>query len=234
MSLKMTSVIKMDADHPDMLRLREIARSVRFGKVVVFPTETVYGIGLPMDDEKSSALISQIKGRDPQKPYAYHIGDLGMLEHLEVTLDSKIRFLADKFWPGPVTLIVNNRRGVATGIRFPKTPITQELIRSVGVPLIASSANKSGEPSPKTAEEVLELLKQRAKEKIELNQTFILKLMLPEGYFQEREIHFEGKSLWSSNDINPDFFDTGFEVTSLSTEERKIIRKMIEQIGFNY
>ncbi|MCB2184274.1 MAG: PilZ domain-containing protein [Desulfobulbaceae bacterium] len=73
-----------------------------------------------------------------------------------------------------------------------------------------------------------------SKEKIELNRTFILKLILPEGYFNQREIHFEGKSLWSSNDVNPDFFDTGFEVTSLSTEERKIIRKMIEQIGFNY
>ncbi|MFZ5765891.1 MAG: PilZ domain-containing protein [Thermodesulfobacteriota bacterium] len=72
-----------------------------------------------------------------------------------------------------------------------------------------------------------------SKQKIPLNTTFILKLMLPEGYFQEQEIHFEGKSLWSSNDINPDFFDTGFEVTSLSLEERKIMRKLIEQIGFN-
>lgn len=72
-----------------------------------------------------------------------------------------------------------------------------------------------------------------SKAKIDINQTFIMKLMLPEGYFQEREIHFEARSLWSTNDINPDFFDTGFEVTSLSTEEKKIIHKLIEQIGFN-
>lgn len=72
-----------------------------------------------------------------------------------------------------------------------------------------------------------------SKEKIPLKQTFILKLMLPSGYFKESEIHFEAKSLWSSNDVNPDFYDTGFEVTSLSTEERKIMRKLVEQIGFN-
>jgi len=72
-----------------------------------------------------------------------------------------------------------------------------------------------------------------SKEKISLNRTYILNLKLPEGYFKENEINFEGKTLWSSNDINPDFFDTGFEVTSLSLEERKILRKLIEKLGFN-
>ncbi|MBU4263077.1 MAG: PilZ domain-containing protein [Proteobacteria bacterium] len=72
-----------------------------------------------------------------------------------------------------------------------------------------------------------------SKEQIPLNRTYILKLKLPAGYFQENEIHFEGKTLWSSNDVNPDFFDTGLEVTSLSLEERKILRKLIEQLGFN-
>jgi len=72
-----------------------------------------------------------------------------------------------------------------------------------------------------------------SKEKIPLNRSYVLKLKLPESYFKENEIHFEGKTLWSSNDVNPDFFDTGFEVTSLSLEERKILRKLIEQLGFN-
>ena len=72
-----------------------------------------------------------------------------------------------------------------------------------------------------------------SKEKIPLDRAYVLKLQLPAGYFQENEIHFEGRALWSSNDVNPDFFDTGFEVTSLSVEERKILRKLIEQLGFN-
>jgi hypothetical protein len=72
-----------------------------------------------------------------------------------------------------------------------------------------------------------------SKEKIPLNRTYILKLKLPEGYFKEHEIHFEGKTLWSSNDVNPDFFDTGLEVKNFSLGERKILRKLIEQLGFN-
>ena len=60
-----------------------------------------------------------------------------------------------------------------------------------------------------------------------------LKSQRPTLAFKESEIHFEAQSLWSSNDVNPDFYDTGFEVTSLSTEERKIMRKLVEQIGFN-
>ncbi|MEW6518882.1 MAG: PilZ domain-containing protein [Thermodesulfobacteriota bacterium] len=72
-----------------------------------------------------------------------------------------------------------------------------------------------------------------SKEKIPLNRPYVLKLKLPQGYFKESEIHFEGKTLWSSNDVNPDFFDTGLEVTSLSLEERKILRQLIEQLGFN-
>lgn len=72
-----------------------------------------------------------------------------------------------------------------------------------------------------------------SKKPIPLQTTFVMQLRLPEGYFQQGEIHFEGKSLWSTNDVNPDFYDTGFEVTSLSKEERKIIREMIDKIGFN-
>jgi len=58
-------------------------------------------------------------------------------------------------------------------------------------------------------------------------------MILPEGYFRDKEIHFEGKSIWSGNDVNPDFFDTGFEVAKLDREERKIIRELIDQVGFN-
>jgi hypothetical protein len=72
-----------------------------------------------------------------------------------------------------------------------------------------------------------------SEEKIPLNRNYILKLRLPEGYFKENEIHFAGKSLWSADDVNPEFVATGFEVTSLSLEERKIMRQLIEKIGFN-
>jgi len=72
-----------------------------------------------------------------------------------------------------------------------------------------------------------------SKDPIPNNTTFKLRMVLPQGYFRVDELHFEAKSVWSANDVNPDFFDTGFEVLNLSREERKIIRKLIEHIGFN-
>ena len=72
-----------------------------------------------------------------------------------------------------------------------------------------------------------------SKTEIPIDKTFVMRMILPEGYFAEKEIHFEGKSVWSGNDINPDFFDTGFEVANLDKAERKIIRKLIDEVGFN-
>ena len=64
-------------------------------------------------------------------------------------------------------------------------------------------------------------------------QTMMLRLSLPEGFFYEDELVFEARSVWSANDINPDFFDTGFEVPYLGLEPRKAIRRLIERLGFN-
>lgn len=61
----------------------------------------------------------------------------------------------------------------------------------------------------------------------------MLKLLLPEGFFHEKELVFEARSVWSANDVNPDFFDTGFEVPYLGLEPRKVIRRLIERVGFN-
>ena len=72
-----------------------------------------------------------------------------------------------------------------------------------------------------------------SKDKIPINKKYVLRMLLPDGYFTEKEIHFEGTSIWSGNDANPDFFDTGFEVANLDKNERKIIRDLIDEIGFN-
>jgi hypothetical protein len=65
------------------------------------------------------------------------------------------------------------------------------------------------------------------------DQTLMLRLVLPEGFFHENELIFEAKSVWSANDINPAFYDTGFEVPHLGLESRKVIRRLIERVGFN-
>ena len=72
-----------------------------------------------------------------------------------------------------------------------------------------------------------------SKEPIPKGKTFTLRLTLPDDFYTKKELVFEAKSVWSANDINPDFYDTGFEVPRLGLEERKVIRRLIERVGFN-
>ena len=72
-----------------------------------------------------------------------------------------------------------------------------------------------------------------SKKPIEVDRLYHLRMLLPEGYFKEKVLHFEGRALWSGNDVNPDFYDTGFDVPHLNKEIRKIIIKLINWLGFN-
>lgn len=72
-----------------------------------------------------------------------------------------------------------------------------------------------------------------SKNPIEMDKDYQMRMMLPDGYFKEKFVHFTGKSVWSGNDINPDFYDTGFEVANLDKEIRKIVIKLINTLGFN-
>lgn len=68
---------------------------------------------------------------------------------------------------------------------------------------------------------------------IPIDQSMTLKIVLPDDYYSEKELVFEARSVWSANDVNPDFYDSGFEVPHLGLEERKMIRRLIERVGFN-
>ena len=76
-------------------------------------------------------------------------------------------------------------------------------------------------------------LKLVSKEKIPTNRNYKLRMMLPAGYFSRKDLHFEAESKWSSNDINPDFYDTGFAAPTLETAAQNIIRDMVSEISFN-
>lgn len=72
-----------------------------------------------------------------------------------------------------------------------------------------------------------------SKKAIDTDRDYHLRMTLPEGYFKENVIHFQGKALWSGNDVNPDFYDTGFEVANLDKKVRTVIIKLINWLGFN-
>lgn len=148
------TVIKMDPRDPDLSKIRDAARAARDGKIVAFPTETVYGIGGPMSIPGISEKLIAIKKRAPEKPFSYHLSGPEMFEMLRVQMTPAFKFLSRKFLPGPLTLVVKNDKGESIGVRCPKNRFCSALISAVGEPFVATSANMSGQPSPKTAGEV--------------------------------------------------------------------------------
>jgi L-threonylcarbamoyladenylate synthase len=135
------------------------------GIPVAFPTETVYGLGARVFDPSAAEKIFHMKGRPSDNPLICHIGAMDQLELLAMDIPQEAFRLAAHFWPGPLTLVLKKQRAVpscVTGghetvaIRMPDHPIALELIRQVGEPLVAPSANRSGRPSSTTARHVLD------------------------------------------------------------------------------
>ncbi|PSK82726.1 L-threonylcarbamoyladenylate synthase [Prolixibacter denitrificans] len=139
------------------------ARLIQEGKLVAFPTETVYGLGANALDPMAVAKIFALKERPSFDPLIIHIADLDDLKKLTAEVDDRVYLLAEKFWPGSLTLVLPKSKlvpdivtsGLPTvGIRMPANEIARELIRTSGRPIAAPSANKFGRISPTTANHV--------------------------------------------------------------------------------
>ncbi|HEY8500352.1 MAG TPA: L-threonylcarbamoyladenylate synthase [Clostridia bacterium] len=150
---------------PIFTGLDEAADAIKNGKLVAFPTETVYGLGANALDEKAVESIFTAKGRPSDNPLIVHIADLSTLKLLVTAIKPEAEKLISAFWPGPLTLVFEkspNVPKVTTGglntvaVRMPDHPVALELIKKAGVPVAAPSANRSGKPSPTLAEHVLE------------------------------------------------------------------------------
>ena len=144
--------VKIDPRDPDKFIIDSAAKAIRSGALVVFPTETVYGIAANMLDKKAIADLYKIKERPENKPFTVHIADLKMVEGLGCKITKGAKVLIDKFWPGPLTIILKSKKGGTIGFRMPANKIALELIRCAGVPIVAPSANLSGKPAPTSAQ----------------------------------------------------------------------------------
>lgn len=142
----------------------EAAALLNSGQVVAFPTETVYGLGAPIFAPKTIEAIFSSKGRALDNPLIAHIATMDDCEQIAEELPSVFFQLAEHFFPGPLTLVVRKKSSVPAivsaglstiAIRMPNHPIATALIKAVGQPLVAPSANLSGRPSSTTAEHVL-------------------------------------------------------------------------------
>ena len=141
--------------------IEEAARSIRAGGLVAFPTETVYGLGADATDDRAVAAVFEAKGRPRFNPLIVHVAGREEAEALAV-FDDRARRLADRFWPGPLTLVLPRApdspvswlasAGLDTlALRWPAHPLAEALIRAAGRPLVGPSANRSGRLSPTTA-----------------------------------------------------------------------------------
>jgi L-threonylcarbamoyladenylate synthase len=149
---------------PDDAGLARAARSLRAGRLVAFPTETVYGLGAHALDPEAVGRVFAAKGRPVDNPLIVHVADVDGFERVARSVTPLARELARRFCPGPLTLVLEARPdlpAVTTGglstvaVRVPDHPVATALLRAADLPVAAPSANRSGRPSPTTADHVL-------------------------------------------------------------------------------
>lgn len=142
----------------------ELVGIIRGGGLVAVPTETVYGLAGNGLDEKAVAEIYEVKGRPEVKPLSLMVHDAASMERYCESVPPQAYTLAERFWPGPLTIVMDAKPcvpeivragGKTVGLRCPDHPLTLELLEKSGVPFAAPSANPSGEASPKNADSVL-------------------------------------------------------------------------------
>ena len=160
-----TKIQKLEENNIDKSIIQEAGKILREGGLVAFPTETVYGLGANALDEEAAVKTYEAKGRPSDNPLIVHIADFSALEEIVCEIPSGTRELADHFWPGPLTMILQKNEKVPYGttggldtvaVRMPENLISRELILAAGGYVSAPSANTSGRPSPTTAEHVRE------------------------------------------------------------------------------
>lgn len=159
---------RLESHHPG--RLDRAAGLLRSGGIVAFPTETVYGLGAAVFDEKAVARVFEAKQRPHFDPLIVHVSRLDQLLLLSSGVPPAAQNLIDQFWPGPLTLVLPKAPGVpdlvtagltTVAIRMPRHPLALELIERTGTPIAAPSANPFGYVSPTTAEHVVRHLGDR-------------------------------------------------------------------------
>ncbi len=149
------SWVKIDPLNPDKEKIAAAAKIIREGGLVVFPTETVYGIAVNLLDKRAMERLYKVKARPEGKLFTVHISDLKMIRDMGCAITDKAEKLMAEFWPGPLTIILKSDKGEKIGFRMPADNTALELIRASGVPVVAPSANLSGKPAPVTAEEAM-------------------------------------------------------------------------------
>lgn len=160
-----THVFKINPDAPDLQVIALAAQILLRQGLVAFPTETVYGLGANALDEVSVGKIFEVKRRPFYDPLIVHIAERSQIEDVAVEIPDIAFQLAEKFWPGPLTLVLKRHERIAhnvsaglgtVAVRMPDHPVPLALIKAAGVPVAAPSANLFSRPSPTSAQHVVD------------------------------------------------------------------------------
>lgn len=160
-----TRIVEVDPHSSNPAAIARAARLLKQGALVAFPTETVYGLGANALDADAVRHIYEAKGRPASDPLIVHIAALDQLEQVAENIPSIAHVLTDRFWPGPLTLVLRrspavppivSAGGPTVAVRMPRHPIALALLLTAGVPVAAPSANRFARPSPTTAQHVLD------------------------------------------------------------------------------
>jgi len=160
----------MSGQPPSADEIKHAASLLREGKLVAFPTETVYGLGANALDAAAVARIFDAKGRPASSPIIVHVSSMEMARSLAAEWPNSADLLAQRFWPGPLTLVLKKQPAVPSlvtagldtlGIRMPAHPVALALIEAAQLPIAAPSANRFTQLSPTTAQHVREALGDR-------------------------------------------------------------------------
>jgi L-threonylcarbamoyladenylate synthase len=162
-----TELVTLDPAAPDPGSIARAAEQIRAGRLVAFPTETVYGLGANALNSAAVQGIFRAKGRPASNPLIVHVHNSSQIVNVAAEWPETAARLAARFWPGPLTLVVPKQPtlpdevtagGPTVAVRCPDHPIAQALLQASGIPIAAPSANRSTELSPTRAEHVLRSL----------------------------------------------------------------------------
>jgi L-threonylcarbamoyladenylate synthase len=157
------ATLRVDASSPDPAIIAQAAELLREGQIVAFPTETVYGLGADATSPEAVQRIYEAKGRPGHNPIIVHVADVAAARRLAAPWPAIADVLADKWWPGPLTLVVRKSAAIpdivtagqpTVALRVPAHPVAQAILKAARIPLAAPSANLSGRTSPTQARHV--------------------------------------------------------------------------------
>ena len=149
-----TRIITVNAEFPEKEKIAEAVDIIRAGGIACLPTETVFGLACNGDDNEAVKKMYEIKKRPENKKFVIQVADISQIIAYRPHIELEIKIILGKFWPGPLTVILNTKYG-KTGFRMPDNKTTLAVIREADFPLMVTSANISGEKSLLSAKDAI-------------------------------------------------------------------------------